>query len=303
MDETNKNKPDAPEEETALTEPENDTGEQEGMQTQASPDEAPQTGEAADEAAKEPVPKKKRNAVIRCTAAFVVAAALLLVTNFGAFHLLFGGRELTAANMAANRYLTFNVDTIVDYLAEDYAKDSDTVTGRYVLVPADGSLIVVHLPQRYLDSGDTIATQTYYQLFGGATADKYFVASGVVKAVPEDVASKYAEWFNKNAVYMYQYGFIKSFDESTVTYMVDVDSTGLFGDTVCIILSGAASLALIYAVWELVRILMDKYGDNDGEITVEIFEEEPAEEAEAEPTEAPAEAAEAEEKPEDNNDA
>ena len=96
---------------------------------------------------------------------------------------------------------------------------------------------------------------------------------------------------------------VSDFDESTVTYMVDVDSTGLFGDTVCIILSGAAGLAVIYAVWELVRILMDKYGDNDGEITVEIFEEEPAEEAEAEPTEAPAEAAEAEEKPEDNNDA
>lgn len=228
----------------------------------------------------EPMPKKKKAAVVRCTVAAALTLALLLLTNFGAFHLLFGGRELTGANMVPNRYLTFNMDTIIDYLAEDYKSGSNTVTGRYAIIPSNGEFIVVHLPERYLKDGDTIAVQTYNQLASGGDADKYFVVSGTVKAAPAEVIKKYDAWFNSNAIYMYQYGFIKSFDEKSIAYMVDVDSTGLFGDTACIAISCAAALLLAYAVFELVRILMGKY-DGDGDITVEIFEDDSAGDADS----------------------
>ncbi|MEA4947924.1 MAG: DUF6709 family protein [Oscillospiraceae bacterium] len=224
-----------------------------------------------------PMPKKKKLAAARCAVAAALTLALLLATNFGAFHLMFGGRGLTAANLVPNRYLTFNVDTIVDYLAEDYQSGGNTVTGRYaLLITGDGQFVVVHLPQRYLDDGDTIAAETYNRLYNSQAADKYFAVSGTVKAAPKEVVGKYADWFNSNAVYMYQSGLIKDFDQKTITYMVDVDSTGLFGDTACILISCAAGLLLCYAVFELIRILRGKY-DGDPDITVEVFEE-PAEE-------------------------
>ena len=243
---------------------------------------------------------RRTKAWTRMTGALCVTVLLLCLTGFGAFKMMFGGQKLSADNVSGGKYLTFNVDTILDYLAEDYksggeatatdatatdatatdAQDTGTVTGRYAIVPADGKLVIVHFPQRYLESANTIAMQTYYQLYGMTTADKYFVASGTVKKAPAEIQSKYADWYNSNAMYMYQYGFINSLDQSAETYYVDVDSTGLFSDTWCIILSAVAGASFIYAALVFVLIKCRKYDDD---ITVEIIEEPAADEVSPEP--------------------
>ena len=200
------------------------------------------------------MPKKKKLAAARCAVAAALTLALLLATNFGAFHLMFGGRGLTAANLVPNRYLTFNVDTIVDYLAEDYQSGGNTVTGRYaLLITGDGQFVVVHLPQRYLDDGDTIAAETYNRLYNSQAADKYFAVSGTVKAAPKEVVGKYADWFNSNAVYMYQSGLIKDFDQKTITYMDKVSQNGVItieesktAETYSDVVEGMASRSLRY---------------------------------------------------------
>jgi hypothetical protein len=116
---------------------------------------------------------------------------------------------------------------------------------------------------------------------------------------------------------MYQYGFIKDLDQTTLTYMVDVDSTGIFGDTACTVITCFAGALFIYAILELIFILKGRYNDD---ITVEIFEddspdaeggpdddgEEPEEEPETEPeaepeAEEPADGEEPEKKTEDTD--
>jgi len=282
-----------------------------GAQTAGDADPAPEEADAEEASAENSAagkePPKRRAAWIRCTSAVCAALLLLCLTGFGAFRLMTGGRKLSAENLVGGRYLTFNVDTIVDYLAEDYKSETETVTGRYALVPVGGTLVVVHLPQRYLDSANTIASQTYYQLYGATTADKYFVASGTVKKAPDEIVKKYETWYNTNALSLYQYGFINSLDEKTITYMVDVDSTGLFSDNVCLIMTYAAAACVIYA---LIVFLLIKKGRYDDDITVEIVEEpaDGSESADAIPaeTEAPAESeapAETEKPAEEKDDA
>ena len=265
----------------------------------------------------DPMPKRKKFAVARCCIALALTAAILLATNFGAFHLMFGGADLTEANLAPNKYLTFNVDTVIDYLSEEYksgaasatdasATDTSSAAARWVIIPCQGQLAIIRLPQRYLEDGDTIAVQTYYQLYSGTAADKYFIVSGAVKKVPDDIAAKYADWYNQNALYMYQYGFIDKVDQTAITYYVDVDSTGIFGDTACTVVSCVGAALLLYAIAELVLILRHHY-DGEKDIAVEIYEDmsgsgpEPSETEEPENAEGPSEPAEPEdaEKPEE----
>jgi len=282
---------------------------------------------------REPMSPRKRAAWIRCTCGVCAALLLLCLTGFGVFKLMLGGKNLSAENITGGRYLTFKVDTIIDYLSTEYKADSsaatpavtgaaDTATdtqtdqgtavGRYAVIPVGGRLAVVHFPQRYLDSADQIAMQTYYQLYGYTSADSYFEASGTVKKAPEDIAAKYKTWYNTNALALYQYGFVNSLDQTEITYYIDVDSTGLFSDNVCIAMSAAAALCLVYALIVFILIKAGKFSDD---ITVEIIQkpdggtdddelsEDDGTETEDEPekTEAPAE--EAEEKPEDRDDA
>lgn len=254
------------------------------------------SGDVQNEEAAQPIEEIKEKkkidfGLVRCITAAALAVILLCVTGFGAFKLMFGGADLTAGNYAKGKYLTFNVDTIIDYLAEDFDTDGETVTGRYAIVPVDGSLAIVHLPQRYLESGDTIAVQTYYALYGYTTADQYFVASGAVKAAPEEIASQFGEWFNSNILALYQMGFVTSVDEPAFDLMVEVDSTGLFGDAMTIVISAIAGLCLVWAVIELVMMKRRRAAEG---ISVEIFDmnEEDGELLPEEPSDMAEEAAE-----------
>jgi len=231
--------------------------------------------EALSETANPGMSKRKNMALIRLTIAGAIAVLIMCLTGFGGIKILAGGSEAKANNIAEGKYLTFNIDTILDYVAEEYKTDSDTLVGRYALVPMDGKMVIVHLPQRYLSSADAIVMQTYYVMYGYTTADSYFVASGTVKKANEELTQKYIEWYDQNGIIMYYYGLTDSFEDSSTfvdnTYYIDVDSTGLFDDNTCTALSTVAAICVVYALIVLIRIKSGKYDEQ--EIEVEIIED------------------------------
>lgn len=249
-------------------------------------------------------PIRVKKAWIRLVAALVAAVALLVVSNFGVFKMLG-----TPKSLMADAASTLPVEGSAEEEAPSGAQPGDfvehevylilknfaegtrggTVRERYAVVPVDGKLVTFRFPQRWLESEQGIVDATQDLLNGVAQyIDKYIVVRGTVQTLPEDVSGELYSWFADNQEWLSQSGLIPPDQDAAFVLsdqMVSVDTVGKLPFAAVIGLTVAAGLCLLYALYELIRILAKGYAvkrpepeaaeaPEDG-IEVEITESDP----------------------------
>lgn len=251
-------------------------------------------------------PSRVKKATIRLIAALLAAVVLLAVSGFGVFKMLGTPKSLTpdysdmsvdvegsgepepvSAGAQVGDYVEHEVFLVLKNFAEGYR--GDTVRERYGVVPIDGKLVAFRFPQRWLESEQAIVDATQELLNGVAQyIDKYIIVRGTVQTLPEDVSAELYSWFAENQEWMQQAGLISSDQDAAASladYMVAVDQVGKLPIGAVIGLTAAAGVCLLYALYELIRILAKGYAAKQPEEEVTETAEAPEEGIEVEITE------------------
>ena len=231
-------------------------------------------------------PIRVKKATTRLIAAQLAALVLLAVSGFGIFKMLGTPKSLTVdysdlsydvegsaepepANTGAQvgDYVEHEVNLILKNFAE--GTRGGTVRERYAVVPVQGKLVAFRFPQRWLESEQAVVDATQDLLNGvGQYIDKYIVVRGTVQALPEAVSGELYSWFADNQQWMQQGGLISSEQDAAASladYMVSVDSVGKMPIGAVVGLTAAAALCLLYALYELIRILAKGYAVKQAE--------------------------------------
>jgi hypothetical protein len=225
-------------------------------------------------------PIRVKKAATRLVAALLAALVLLAVSGFGIFKMLGTPKSLTAdysdmsydvegsaepepvkTGAQVGDYVEHEVNLILKNFAE--GTRGGTVRERYAVVPVQGKLVAFRFPQRWFASEQAIVDATQELLNGAAQyIDKYIVVRGTVQQLPEDVSGELYSWFADNQAWMQQGGLISSEQDAAASladYMVSVDSVGKLPIGAVVGLTAAAGLCLLYALYELIRILAKGY--------------------------------------------
>ena len=240
-------------------------------------------------------PIRVKKATTRLIAALLAALVLLAVSGFGIFKMLGTPKSLTAdysdmsydvegsaepepvkTGAQVGDFVEHEVNLILKNFAE--GTRGGTVRERYAVVPVQGKLVAFRFPQRWLESEQAIVDATQDLLNGvGQYIDKYIVVRGTVQALPEAVSGELYSWFADNQEWMQQGGLISSELDAAASladYMVSVDTVGKLPFGAVIGLTAAAGLCLLYALYELIRILARGYAvkQTEAEAAAEIEE-------------------------------
>ena len=240
-------------------------------------------------------PIRVKKATTRLIAALLAALALLAVSGFGIFKMLGTPGSLTAdysdmsfdvegsaepepvkTGAQVGDFVEHEVNLILKNFAE--GTRGGTVRERYAVVPVQGKLVAFRFPQRWLESEQAVVDATQDLLNGvGQYIDKYIVVRGTVQALPEAVSGELYSWFADNQEWMQQGGLISSEQDAAASladYMVSVDTVGKLPFGAVIGLTAAAGLCLLYALYELIRILARGYAvkQTEAEAAAEIEE-------------------------------
>ena len=241
----------------------------------------------------EPIRVKK--ATTRLIAALLAAVVLLAVSGFGIFKMLGTPKSLMAdysdmsydvegsaepepvkTGAQVGDFVEHEVNLILKNFAE--GTRGGTVRERYAVVPVQGKLVAFRFPQRWLESEQAVVDATQDLLNGvGQYIDKYIVVRGTVQALPEAVSGELYSWFADNQEWMQQGGLISSEQDAAASladYMVSVDTVGKLPFGAVVGLTAAAGLCLLYALYELIRILARGYAvkQTEAEAAAEIEE-------------------------------
>lgn len=243
-------------------------------------------------------PKRVRSAWIRCCAAVVLAAILLAVSGFGIFKMLGTPKDFTAietpdteaaepvGSAEEGETAMIPASKAGDYVQSEVFLDlarfaegsrDGNVTERYVVVPVNGKMVAFCFPQRWFDSEEAIYQATQNILTGTGFDGSYIRVTGTVTEMPESVSTQLYDWFSENKEWMEQGGLIPETDDyANVLHnlMVKVDYVGHFSQTVVVVLTVLAGLCLLYALYELIRILCKGYAVKQPEEAVETSEPE-----------------------------
>ena len=259
-------------------------------------------------------PKRERSAWIRCCAAVLLAVILLAVSGFGIFKMTGTPADFAAVEMPGEQTLepvgstedvqtgTIPASQVGDYvqhevflLLANFAEGSrgDTVTERYAVVPVSGKMVTFCFPQRWFASEDAIDQATQDLLNGRAySIDSYIRVTGTVAELPDTVADQLYSWFGENKEWMEQGGLIPESDDYADVLsdvMVKVDYVGGMTQTAVVALTAAAGVCLLYAIYELIRILCKGFAPKaetaEAEAPAASAETEDAEDIEVEITE------------------
>ena len=240
-------------------------------------------------------PIRVKKATTRLIAALLAALVLLAVSGFGIFKMLGTPGSLTAdysdmsydvegsaepepvkTGAQVGDFVEHEVNLILKNFAE--GTRGGTVRERYAVVPVQGKLVAFRFPQRWLESEQAVVDATQDLLNGvGQYIDKYIVVRGTVQALPEAVSGELYSWFADNQEWMQQGGLISSEQDAAASladYMVSVDTVGKLPFGAVIGLTAAAGLCLLYALYELIRILARGYAvkQTEAEAAAEIEE-------------------------------
>lgn len=240
-------------------------------------------------------PIRVKKATTRLIAALLAALVLLAVSGFGIFKMLGTPGSLTAdysdmsydvegsaepepvkTGAQVGDFVEHEVNLILKNFAE--GTRGGTVRERYAVVPVQGKLVAFRFPQRWLESEQAVVDATQDLLNGvGQYIDKYIVVRGTVQALPEAVSGELYSWFADNQEWMQQGGLISSELDAAASladYMVSVDTVGKLPFGAVIGLTAAAGLCLLYALYELIRILARGYAvkQTEAEAAAEIEE-------------------------------
>ena len=246
-------------------------------------------------------PIRVKKATTRLIAALLAALVLLAVSGFGIFKMLGTPKSLTVdysdlsydvegsaepepekTGAQVGDFVEHEVNLILKNFAE--GTRGGTVRERYAVVPVQGKLVAFRFPQRWLASEQAIVDATQELLNGTAQyIDKYIVVRGTVQQLPEDVSGELYSWFADNQQWMQQGGLISSEQDAAASladYMVSVDSVGKMPIGAVVGLTAAAALCLLYALYELIRILVKGYAVKQAEAETVSESEENASESE-----------------------
>lgn len=240
-------------------------------------------------------PIRVKKATTRLIAALLAALVLLAVSCFGIFKMLGTPKSLTAdysdmsydvegsaepepvkTGAQVGDFVEHEVNLILKNFAE--GTRGGTVRERYAVVPVQGKLVAFRFPQRWLESEQAVVDATQDLLNGvGQYIDKYIVVRGTVQALPEAVSGELYSWFADNQEWMQQGGLISSEQDAAASladYMVSVDTVGKLPFGAVVGLTAAAGLCLLYALYELIRILARGYAvkQTEAEAAAEIEE-------------------------------
>jgi len=223
-----------------------------------------------------------KKALLRAGAAFLAALLLLGITKLSALDLLRGAAEQDAVQDAElGAFVKRDIFAIIGFYADE--KRGETVTARYALVPMAGEFVSVYFTKRYLESAETVYTETNNYIDGAvAGLDKYFTVQGTTEALPENVSTQMYEWFTANKDWMVEKGVIADVGDSA-EYLSDtvlvVDAVNGLNETLVLVLTGLAGLCLLYFAVELILMGAGFYLDRPKKAKVGAAEE--AEDAES----------------------
>ena len=204
--------------------------------------------------------KKQRNALLRAGAALVAAIILVAVSKFSIISLIKGPTEADAIqDEAVGAFVKRDIYAVMGF----YADQTDGISGKYAIVPMGQKFVSVHFTKRYLDSADTIESDTNKYINGDITKlDKYIVVEGTVETVSDALSAKMYTWFTNNKDTLVNKGVISGTSDNA-DYISDsvltVDAVNSMSETLVLVLTGLAALFLIYMIVELVLVLLGFY--------------------------------------------
>lgn len=206
---------------------------------------------------------RAQSAIARAVIAAVLGLILLAASGFAIIKLVKGAEiRSELKGIEKGDYITTNVDMILGYFAEEYT--GDKVKTHYAIVPENGMLYAVILPERYFDSADTIFDATY-DFINGRTdrLSSYILVTGTAEELPDNTASMFYDWFGLNKDWMSEAGLVSG---DVSDYANHICLTALRGDrtgTVSIVwawvLTGLAWAGFIYAAIVFLRLTLGKY--------------------------------------------
>lgn len=230
-------------------------------------------------------PIRAKKAWTRLICACVAALILLAVSGFGVFKMLgtpksllpeqtttlevvgSGEAEPVAAGAQPGDFVEHETFLILKNFAE--GTRGDKVVERYGVVPVNGKLVAFCFPQRWLESEKTVVDATQDLLNGVSySIDKYIVVRGTVQPLSESVAEQLYSWYGENQEWLTQGGLVPETDDAgeiLADYVVNVDQVGRLSMGAVVALTIAAGVCLLYALYELIRILAGGYASASAE--------------------------------------
>ena len=234
--------------------------------------------------------KKQRNAFIRIGAALVAAIILVAVSKGSIISLVKGPTETDAIqDEAVGAFVKRDIYAVMGF----YADQTDGISGKYAIVPMGQKFVSVHFTKRYLDSADTIESDTNKYINGDLTKlDNYIVVEGTVETIGDAMSAKMYTWFNNNKDTLVNKGVISGTSDDAdylSDYVLTVDTVNSMSETLVLVLTGLAALCLIYMIVELVLVSVGFYTEkpaNEKSVEAGVKEPETTEAKEPETVEA-----------------
>lgn len=207
---------------------------------------------------------RRKAAALRLSAAIILAAVLLWVTDFAIGDILSGPRQVSSMdNLPEGSYVSANIGAIYDFYAEDYTASADEVTAWYAVIPMDGQLVTLRLPARYFSSAETVINDTYDYINGfTGPQERYFAINGSVTAMSEELETRFYDWFAGNSGWMSDIGLVPAGADAgdyLSPYMIIADNIGPFYAVVTYIMTAIALCLLLYAVAVGIRLAAGGY--------------------------------------------
>lgn len=206
---------------------------------------------------------RAQRAIARAVIAVILGLILLAASGFAIVKLVKGAEiRSELKGLQKGDYITTNVDMILGYFAEEYT--GDKVKTHYAIVPENGVLYAVILPERYFDSADTIFDAAY-DFINGRTdrLSSYILVTGTAEELPDSTASMFYDWFGLNKDWMSEAGLISG-DVSDYANHICLtalrgDQTGSVSTVWAWVLTGLAWAGFIYAAIVFLRLTLGKY--------------------------------------------
>lgn len=197
--------------------------------------------------------KRLRNALIRISAAFLAAVVLISITSFSFIDLIKGPKETESLQgEEIGSFVKYKIYVILGTYAN----------GEYALIPMDGKIVTVHFTKRYLESVETIKTESQNYFNGIQMFDKYVIVQGTVEALDEDLSTQMYEWFDSNKDWMVEKRVItdtSDYADYLSDSLLTVDTVNSLNQVLVFVLTGLAALLLLYDIVELILMAAGFY--------------------------------------------
>lgn len=199
-----------------------------------------------------------KGALIRCGAALLVAAILLVITGFSIFDLIKGPEKVVSIDDAEpGSFVSCELAALFGTYGEqpnDYS---------YSVVPIGTKMVTVRFTKRYFDSAQSLLDETNKYVDGSIPyLDKYAVVQGTVEEISEEQSKGLYDWFAANKEDMVNRAMIVDTGDATdylSDKMLTVDTVNGKSQNIVFVLTGISALLILCAIAELVLMAFGFY--------------------------------------------